>query len=245
MKRLHPLGPLALLATLAGCQSLPSGLLGDVQRGLKADDPAERAPVVLPPAPRPLYRVGDSFVFGRGSVRSVSAVAPGAVTWRSGSAAAGDEVQTYRTSPDLFAPVLDFPGRTDAPVSRIANRQGSLWPLQAGRRASFDEWRRPARPGAAERLYRWTCEVGPARTVSVHAGDFATYPVTCRARLDRFPLPTQVLSWDYAPSAGHYVRRTWMDNGRQRETQLSAALPAELATPERIARVLQRLQSVP
>lgn len=245
LKRCQRLAPWALLAALAGCQSLPSGLLGDVQRSMQTEAAGVRAPVLLPPAPRPVYRVGDSFVFGRSSVRTVSAVAPGAISWRSGSAAPGGTVQTYRSAPELFAPVLDFPGQSDTPVSRIANRQGTLWPLQAGRSARFDEWRRPARPGAAERLYRWACEVGEPRVVSVPAGDFASYPVSCRSSQDGLPLATQVLSWDYAPSLGHYVRRSWLDNGRQRETRLSAALPAELATPERMARVLQRLQAAP
>lgn len=237
-------GLVAVAAALGGCQHLPSGLLGDAQRSLQRDETGARAPVVLAPAPRPTLRVGDSFIFGRGSVRTVSAVAPDAITWRNASAAPGDEVLRYRTSPDLFAPVLDQPSRADAPVSRITDREGSLWPLQAGRRASFDE-RRRATPGAPERRLRWTCEVGSPRMVSVPAGDFATYPVTCSARQDPMPLATQVLTWDYAPSLGHYVRRSWLDNGRQRETVLSAALPAELATPERIARVVQRLQAAP
>lgn len=233
-----------MLAALGGCQSLPSGLLGDAQRSMQTDDVAVRAPVVLPPAPRPVYRVGDSFVFGRSSVRTVSAVSPAAITWRSGSAAPGEPVQSYRSAPELFAPVLDFPGQADAPVSRLANREGSLWPLQAGRRASFDEWRR-ASPGAAETRHRWTCEVGTPQVVSVPAGDFDAYPVTCRSSPDGLPLATQVLRWDYAPSVGHYVRRSWLDNGRQRQVLLSAALPAELATPQRLARVLQRLQAAP
>lgn len=233
-----------LLAALAGCQHLPSGLLGDAQRSLQNGETGARAPVVLAPALRPTLRVGDSFIFGRGTVRTVSAVAPDAITWRNASAAPGDEVLRYRTSPDLFAPVLDQPGRADAPVSRITGREGSLWPLQAGRRASFDEQRR-ATPGAPERRLRWTCEVGTPRMVSVPAGDFATYPVSCSARQSPLPLATQVLTWDYAPSLGHYVRRSWLDNGRQRETVLSAALPAELATPDRIARVVQRLQAAP
>lgn len=242
--RLAPWALWALLATLAGCQSLPSGLVGEMQRSMQTEAAAVRVPVVLPPAPRPVYRVGDSFVFGRSSVRTVSAVAPGAITWRGGSAAPGEPVQSYRSAPELFAPVLDFPGQADAPVSRLTNREGSLWPLQAGRRTRFDEWRR-ASPAAAERRHRWTCEVGTPRMVSVPAGDFATYPVSCRSSQDGLPLATQVLSWDYAPSLGHYVRRNWLDNGRQREAVLSAALPAELATPERLARVLQRLQAAP
>ena len=82
------------------------------------------------------------------------------------------------------------------------------------------------------------------RSVSVPAGDFDSFHVRCEALRADLPVrvPLQVVSWDYAPSLGHYVRRTWFDAGRQRETALAAALPAPLATPARIAATRQRLQ---
>lgn len=238
------LWPLAACASLAGgCSHLPSGLLGDAKRALEAAGEAPRAPVRLPPAQRPVYRVGDTFVFGRDSVRSVSAISTEAITWRIGSP--DQAIQTYRSEPDLFAPLLATPVSAGQTVSRITNRQGSLWPLEAGRRASFEEWRRSAVRGADEQRLHWQCEVGKPHIRSVPAGDFATLPVSCLAAPDGMPLVTQRFTWDYAPSLGHYVHRTWTDDGRVHEARLSAALPAELATPERIARVLQRLRSTP
>ena len=49
------------------------------------------------------------------------------------------------------------------------------------------------------------------------------------------------MALDYAPSLGHYVRRTWFADRRQREVMLSAALPGKAATPARIEAVLARL----
>ena len=75
----------------------------------------------------------------------------------------------------------------------------------------------------------------------VPAGDFATWHVRCAAFSPNFPLPLQTITWDYAPSLGHYVRRTWFEDRRQREVMLSAALPGKAATPARIEAVLARL----
>lgn len=246
---LRPLAALALGGLLAGCQHLPAGLMGDLQRSVDNEDAAVKAPVTLPPAARPRYQSGDTFIYGRSSVRRVVALAPDAVLWQGSAADPAGEPLRYRTSTELFAPVLDFPGREDAAVSRITDREGSLWPLQAGRSTRFTEWRRlPGLPGSEQR-YQWQCRVGEPRVVSVPAGDFPSYPVRCQAGLASLaglPLAAQQrLTWDYAPSLGHYVRRSWTENGRLRETVLSAALPAALATPERVARTVQRLQAAP
>ena len=122
---------------------------------------------------------------------------------------------------------------------------GALWPLRVGRTVSFDETRTTTLPsfGIERRTtLRWDCSVRETRSVSVPAGDFDTFHVSCKAYRQDFFLLLQTITWDYAPSLGHYVRRTWFDAGRQRETALAAALPAPLATPARIAATRQRLQ---
>ena len=79
------------------------------------------------------------------------------------------------------------------------------------------------------------------------AGDYDTFHVRCEAHRPDLPLrvPVQVMAWDYAPSLGHYVRRQWFEGGQARESVLSAALPAEVATPARLDQVLQRLREAP
>ena len=51
---------------------------------MDALSPAERAtplPLNLAPAPRPVARVGDTYFFGAQSLRQVTAVSSGSVTW--------------------------------------------------------------------------------------------------------------------------------------------------------------------
>ena len=152
--------------------------------------------------------------------------------------------RSLRSPRDFFAPALsaEHPGyRVD---STIDGDPSALWPLAAGKRVSFGETRRTtwAETGhVSEARRRWDCEVVDARVSFVPAGDFATWHVRCSAFSPNFPLPLQTVTWDYAPSLGHYVRRTWFADRRQREVMLSAALPGKAATPARIEAVLARL----
>jgi hypothetical protein len=92
---------------------------------------------------------------------------------------------------------------------------------------------------------QWTCEVQDIRLSVVPAGDFPTFHVVCRSRREGLPLVLQTARWDYAPSLGHFVRHSWNEGGRRHELVLSAALPGELATPQRLQRLLERLQIQP
>lgn len=236
----------ALLATalLAGCSHLPSGGLQDAADALRRDDAPAPPPVVLADAEAPTRRVGDTFVFGRSTVRRVVAASGTQLEW-----ATTDE-QRYLSSVHFFAPVLAFDTPHEERRSVLRGNPGALWPLRVGRRVAFDEERtvRLGRLGVERRsTLRWECAVLQARAVSVPAGDFDSFHVRCEAHRADLPVrvPLQVVSWDYAPSLGHYVRRQWFEGGRARESVLGAALPARVATPERVAAALERLQQMP
>ncbi len=231
-------------ALLAGCGHLPSGGLQDAADALRPDDAPAPPPVVLADAPAPTRRVGDTFVFGRGTVRSVVAVSGTQVEW-----ATTDE-RRYRSTVHFFAPVLAFDAPHEQRRSVLRGNPGALWPLRVGRRVAFDEERttRLTLLGLEQRsTLRWECAVLGTRAVSVPAGDYDSYHVRCEAHRADLPVrvPLQVVSWDYAPALGHYVRRHWFEGGRARESVLGAALPARLATPERVAAALERLQQMP
>jgi len=235
--------PSALLcvvaALAAGCSHLPAGGLQDA---IDALSPAERAtplPLNLAPAPRPVARVGDTYFFGAQSLRQVTAVSSGSVTWTT------TDGQRLRTGRDFFAPLLEQTQGDQRLTSTLQGQPGALWPLAVGKTVSFEETRTTRLLTLGREIttpIRWECGVIDTRVSQVPAGDFETYHVSCKAYREGFFLPLQTVTWDYAPSLGHYVRRTWFDAGRQRETALAAALPAPLATPERIAATRQRLQ---
>ena len=194
--------------------------------------------IALAPAARPTPRRGDTFVFGRSTVSRIDAVDARSVIWTL------HDGRSLRATRNFFAPALssEHPGRRVH--SRIDGDPDALWPLAAGKRVGFVETRRTtwAQTGHVETLERrWECEVVDARMSFVPAGDFETWHLRCSSYAPNFPLPMQTITWDYAPSLGHYVRRTWFEDRRQREATLSAALPGSAATPARIEAVLARL----
>jgi len=229
---------------LAGCAQVPSGGWQDALDVLRPAARSEAFAPVLPDAPRPTLRAGDTFVFGRGTVRRVQAHGADAITWRT------TDGQTQRATPHFFAPLLQQDLPAGSQRSTLSGNPGALWPLRVGRSVSFEETRvsRLRSLGIERRTtLRWDCDVRETRHVSVPAGDFDTFHVRCEAHRADLPVrvPVQVMAWDYAPSLGHYVRRQWFEAGQARESVLSAALPAEVATPARLDRVLQRLREAP
>lgn len=232
---------LIAVALVAGCSHLPSGGLRDALDALSPDAAVARVPLDLPPAPRPAVRAGDTYIYGAASVRRVAAVSPGALTWTT------TDGQNFRTGRDFFTPLLEQTRPDQRLTSTLSGQPGALWPLSVGRTVSFGE-SRTTRLTAIDRevttQLRWECAVIDTRVSQVPAGDFETYHVGCKAWRSGFFLPLQTITWDYAPSLGHYVRRTWFEGGRPRQAVLAAALPAPLATAPRIAATLERLRQM-
>lgn len=229
-------------ATLAaGCSHLPSGGLQDAVDALTPSERVAGLPRALPPAPRPAVRVGDTYVFGAASVRRVAAVSPTALTWTT------TDGQTIRTGRDFFTPVLEQTLPDRRITSQISGQPGALWPMSVGKQVRFEEARVTTMALFNRKIktaLRWDCEVVDTRVSQVPAGDFDTFHVVCNARRSGFFLPLQTVTWDYAPSLGHYVRRTWFEGGQRRQSALGAALPGPLATAERVAATLERLKQM-
>lgn len=228
-------------AWAAGCSHLPSGGLQDAIDALSPTESVAGVARALPPAPRPAVRVGDTYVFGAASVRRVAAVSPTALTWTT------TDGQSFRTGRDFFTPVLEqtLPDRRIS--SRLSGQPGALWPLRVGKKVSFEETRSTVMTVFEREIntrMRWDCEVVDTRVSQVPAGDFDVFHVACTAVRPGFFLPLQTMTWDYAPSLGHYVRRTWFDGGQRRQSVLGAALPGPLATAPRVATTLERLQQM-
>lgn len=230
----------ALLLGAAGCAVLPGvGTdAGEMARSAAKAFDTRPVPATLAPAPRPNYARGDTFIYGATTVRSVRTANAKGVEWSTQH----NEVQ--RGSRDFFAPFHLY----ETPVARIDSEisgdPGKLWPLQVGNKVSFEESRRVTWKSTGHskaQILRWECEVVDMRMSYVPAGDFPSYHVACRSYYPGFFLPVNIITWDYAPSIGHYVQRAWMDGRRPRTMALSAALPGKAATPARIAAVLERL----
>jgi hypothetical protein len=231
----------SLVLALCGCAQLPTGMVSDAQEAMSRPD-AQALELQLPPASRPAYRAGDTFVFGRTGVERVARVGRDTLEWT------GPEGQSFLTRTDFFAPLLQQNRWGRDIRSTLRGDPAALWPLQVGRRVDFVEER--TEPGVfpgsqRQTTLQWTCEVQDIRLSVVPAGDFPAFHVVCRSRREGLPLVLQTARWDYAPSLGHFVRHSWNEGGRRHELVLSAALPGGLATPQRLQRLLERLQTQP
>jgi hypothetical protein len=229
----------AALAT--GCSHLPTGGLQDAIDALTPTESVVGIARALPPAPRPAVRVGDTYVFGASSLRRVAAVSPTALTWTT------TDGQRIRTGRDFFTPVLEQTLPDRRITSRLSGQPSALWPLSVGKKVSFEEARVTSMAVFDRDIrttLRWDCEVIDTRVSQVPAGDFDTFHVVCKAFRAGFFLPLQTVTWDYSPSLGHYVHRTWFEGGQRRQSALGAALPGPLATAPRVAAMLVRLQQM-
>lgn len=228
----------ALVAALVlgGCAALQAA--DEALRGLAENDGAPQ--LDLPPAPRPELRAGDTFVYQGGRVRRVAAVTGSVVQW------ADLDGEVYRTGPHFFVPPLHQRQSGRTVTRRVIGDPSALWPLTPGRRVEFmvdsvtvhDDGRRKD----AARRY-WRCRVPGGRAVPTPAGTFSAYRVDCESSATRRGRPIVRLRFDFAPQIGHVVARNWRNarTGESTRFALEAALPAALATPERVRTVLARV----
>ena len=229
----------------AGCSHLPSGGLQDAIDALSRDTDSV---AVLHRRPCHLHRAPPC-----GWATPTCSAPRRCVGWLRSARRRADldhhRRKRQRTTRDFFTPVLEQTLPDRRITSELSGQPGALWPLSVGKTATFSESRTVALSTSITAFnrdittqLRWTCEVVDTRVSQVPAGDFDTFHVACKAYRQGFFLPVQTVTWDYAPSLGHYVRRTWFEGGRQRQSVLGAALPGPLATAPRIASTLQRLQ---
>lgn len=123
----------------------------------------------------------------------------------------------------------------------IFGNPGDIWPPREGARARFRVLTE-VRDGAERRRYSqaWSCSVGRPRNVSVPAGVFPAYAITC----ERFSVNSMRLlerrTWWWSEDIGHYVRRHYQDlrNGEVTNFALCGALPELRASEARIGAIL-------
>lgn len=232
---------------LSGCQTMQrvgddfDRAVAEIRGSIVGSGPS----IELPPAQQPNYQVGKVLVYNGDRVRQIASLSDSDIQWQD------RDGPLFRTTKHFFLPRIyqDFRNRT---VSRtFAGNPEALWPLTIGNQVEFVEHRRTERKETRtvdQATRKWRCSVVDAHVVETPAGSFDSYRVTCRSyregfRSIRSMSPVQIVHWDFAPAIGHYIRReSWSpSSNRRRERTLSAALPASLATPQRIDALLERL----
>lgn len=208
----------------------------------------------LSPAPLPQYRVGTKFVYSNGTWESVFDTGPDGITWvnHRGNESKGSSDFTYKR--------LQWKTR-DRQGSRVFNQTEfwlgepttTLWPLKPGNRTKYNEEGTWSTSDGATRSYDnyWSCEVKGTERVSVVAGDFDTWKITCKRFSSRFRSTSKTReyrTWYYAPTINHWVLEIRDYNGyrENRRKELAAVLP-DLAMytslPENIASLKKQFQN--
>lgn len=208
----------------------------------------------LAPAPLPQYKAGTKFVYSNGTWESVARVGPEGVTWvnHRGNESRGSADFTYKR---VQWQTRDRQGRREFSQTEfwLGQPTTTLWPLKPGNRTRYNEEGTWSASGGTARSYDsyWSCEVIGTERVSVVAGDFDTWKITCKRYSNRFRSTSKTReyrTWYYAPAVNHWVLEIRDYNGyrENRRKELAAVLP-DLATytavPENITSLKRQFQN--
>lgn len=156
-------------------------------------------------AAMPEYRVGDSFSYDNGRKETVVAVDGDLVSWQS------DSGFSYTAFRNPIMPRLAWETRTrKSKLEDLTALPDDLWPLKVGNKAFFS-YRNTVveKESGLEKDYALTfdCRVEGVEKVSVPAGTFDTYRISCHRNKRSTGRYFGVRNWYYAPAIGHYVLR--------------------------------------
>ncbi|SHO48096.1 hypothetical protein [Desulfopila aestuarii] len=191
----------------------------------------------MAPAPLPAYYPGDSYVYSDGTWEQVEEVNGARVSW-----------VNYQGSPSSGPADFIYP-RSEWQNSKrrgerwfkqdtglFAGSATGLWPLKDGNSTSFNEYGRSVAKngGGLESTYDnyWRCSVDGAKSVSVGAGTFDSWRITCTRYSDDSgsarKRPWEYRTWYYAPDVNHWILelRDYTSKGKEdRRKELVAVMP--------------------
>ncbi len=189
------------LVLLAGIVLALSGCSTFIDR---SPGTTQNSSLALPLAPMPSYRVGDSFTYSDGQTETVMALRGDKITWRTnfGVVRAGTR--------NFFIPFKTWQNSQRRSEAETTAPAGMLWPLKVGNKGSFELWQTVEdNDGSNSRQYnqKWVCVVKGTEKITVTAGTYDTYKVSCYRYEPISGFWQQTRAYNYAPSLGHYVLR--------------------------------------
>lgn len=187
----------------------------------------------LKATPLPKYRPGTTYVYSDGSWETVIKVSAEGITWRNHRGFISTGSQDFVKKSFKWQTKNRYGYREFKPtVFLMRPPTFSLWPLEVGNIFRFDEYGRWFDELGLEHRYDsfWNCEVKGTERISVGAGDFDTWKITCRRYPDKFKSASKTReyrTWYFAPAVNHWVKRERDYNGfrENRMKELVAVLP--------------------
>lgn len=187
----------------------------------------------LETAPVPQYKVGTKFVYSNGTWETVAEVNDDQVVWinHRNDESVGSPDFTYKRSQWKTRDRQGMRGFNQAEFL-LGETTTTLWPLKKGNKTRFEEYGTWYTESGEERNYDnyWSCEVLGTERVSVVAGDFDTWKITCKRYPNKYRTTSRTReyrTWYYAPSINHWVleERDYNGSRENRRTELAAVLP--------------------
>ncbi len=187
----------------------------------------------LKASPMPRYRPGTTFVYSDGSWETAIKVGSDGITWRNHRGSISTGSQDFIKKRFKWQTKNRYGYREFKQTTFIMSPPApSIWPLELGNKTRFDEIGRWFDEYGIEHRYDsfWSCEVKGTERISVGAGDFDTWKITCRRYPDKFRATSKTReyrTWYYAPIINHWVKEVRDYNGykKNRMKELVAVLP--------------------
>ncbi len=183
----------------------------------------------------PQYQVGTKFVYSDGSWERVVSVNPDSVEW------VNNKGYQYKGTPDFtYKPFQQKRksqtlNRTFAHTSYLFTEPTTtLWPLAEGNETRFEEFtEKVTKRSLKESDNFWRCSVKGAEQISVVAGTFDTWKITCARYSNRWKYPSaksrEYKTWYYAPDVQHWVLQVRdFTNRRPTKTKILVAVMPDI-----------------
>ena len=152
----------------------------------------------------PHYAVGEYFVFDDGTVAVVTGVSKEEITWRYQNGATSTRYRNF------ILPALSWESASSQSQTTLTASPDMLWPLATGNSGQYESYQVISRNNlieATELSRKWECAVEGTKRVSVPAGTFDTYVISCKRYSNTSNSWRATRKYYYAPELGHYVVR--------------------------------------
>ena len=206
-----------LCGTLAGC-----ALEGFSLRALGGGGDTLNKAAQMPEAEPPKYMPEDAFVYRENGVlteEKVVSISPDRVVWTN------DRGLIWTTSRDLVTPPISWSADPELGRGRqtVIGSPSQIFPLREGNTISFGI------RGSSENMPTgWqdtqTCVVGAQQAVTVPAGEYRTFPISCQRKGHEDIIY-------YAPAVQNYVLRERIFDGKPIRKELVSARLTQAPTP--------------
>lgn len=176
----------------------------------------------LPSANLPVVTVGDSAHFSNGRRLTVTAVDNHVISVHR------SQFRSRKLTADFVLPDILSVNGSKRVTNELFDHEGSLWPIEVGRKAAFSVKRTSTDTVSNEKkisIRHWKCAVDSAEKMTVIAGKFDTYRINCQ-RFNSKMRFKQRRVWYYAPKIEHFVLRIDLSlYGKMRKLELVTFSP--------------------